>query len=198
MFRIPNVQDIKNMRKNAGLTQSELAKRANVSQSLIARIESGSVDPRLSTITKIIQAIESISKRKTVRDILNWKVLQGKFKKVISVSPDQTIRSAATLMKEKDVSQLPVIEDGKVVGSIQETTIVKHFLEVKNPETVFRLTVRELMEEEFPILTPDADLEHLKYLISSGYPAVIVREKGSINGLISKIDLISYSKESSN
>ena len=88
-----------------------------------------------------------------------------------------------------------MIEDGKVVGSIQETTIVKRFLEVKNPETVFRLSVEELMEEEFPILAPDADLEHLKYLISSGYPAVIVREKGEIKGLISKIDLISYSQE---
>jgi predicted transcriptional regulator len=53
------------------------------------------------------------------------------------------------------------------------------------------------MEEEFPILAPDADLEHLKYLISSGYPAVIIREKGSIKGLISKIDLISYSKDHS-
>ena len=48
MSFIPSPEDIRRMRIRAGLTQKELAERAGVSQSLIARIERGSVDPRLS------------------------------------------------------------------------------------------------------------------------------------------------------
>ncbi|MHA1431033.1 MAG: helix-turn-helix domain-containing protein, partial [Candidatus Freyarchaeota archaeon] len=56
MFRLPTPEDIKRLRKKVGLTQTELAEKAGVSQSLIARIESGSVDPRLSTLQRILNA----------------------------------------------------------------------------------------------------------------------------------------------
>jgi len=42
------INEVKDIRKRLGLTQLELAKRANVSQSLIAKIEAGRIDPRYS------------------------------------------------------------------------------------------------------------------------------------------------------
>ncbi|MCD4809259.1 MAG: helix-turn-helix domain-containing protein, partial [Methanosarcinales archaeon] len=50
---LPTPGDIKKRRVGLNLTQNELAKLAGVSQPLIARIEAGDVDPRLSTLTKI-------------------------------------------------------------------------------------------------------------------------------------------------
>ena len=47
------LEEIKKIRKSLGLTQAELAKRADVSQSIIAKIESGSIDPTLSKAKKI-------------------------------------------------------------------------------------------------------------------------------------------------
>ena len=47
---LPTSADLKERRTDLALTQSELAERADVSQPLIARIEGGDVDPRLSTL----------------------------------------------------------------------------------------------------------------------------------------------------
>ena len=54
----PSPEEIKALRKKAKLTQQELAEKAGVSQSLIARIESGTVNPRLSTLIRIMKALE--------------------------------------------------------------------------------------------------------------------------------------------
>jgi transcriptional regulator with XRE-family HTH domain len=45
---------IRGARRQAGLTQRELAKRALIPQSTIARIESGAVKPRAGTLEKIL------------------------------------------------------------------------------------------------------------------------------------------------
>ncbi|MGP8331846.1 MAG: helix-turn-helix domain-containing protein, partial [Methanosarcinaceae archaeon] len=61
-MQLPTPGDLKQKRTELCLTQSELAKRAGVSQPLIARIESGDVDPRLSTLWKIFEAFGAIEK----------------------------------------------------------------------------------------------------------------------------------------
>ena len=54
-----------------GLTQSALAEKANVSQPLIARIEAGDVDPRLSTLRSIISALDEMERsRVTAKDLM--------------------------------------------------------------------------------------------------------------------------------
>ncbi|MHA1835992.1 MAG: helix-turn-helix domain-containing protein, partial [Candidatus Odinarchaeia archaeon] len=130
MFIIPTGDDVKRLRKKAGLTQTELAKKANLSQSLIARIESDSVDPRLSTVRKIFDAIEETLKlKKTVKDILKFKNKERKkLPPVISVSPKQKVSDAINLMKKHGVSQLPVIENGRAVGSVYEDILLEKVL----------------------------------------------------------------------
>ncbi len=58
-FYIPSPEEIRRYRISLGLTQSELARRAKVSQSLIARIESGEIDPRVSTLKKILNCLRN-------------------------------------------------------------------------------------------------------------------------------------------
>ncbi|MHA1916715.1 MAG: CBS domain-containing protein [Candidatus Ranarchaeia archaeon] len=197
MYRIPTFKEIKTLRLQSGLTQSELAKIANVSQSLIARLESGSVDPRISTVRKLLFAIEKGEKKERIQDIIDWKILNGKINRVISVKPDDNIKKATSLMKQNDISQLPVVDKGKILGSIQETTVVKLFLSQSNLESVFQMEVRNLMEESFPILNSTSEIEELSYLISRGHPAVLIVENGNLVNIITKIDLISFSKEKS-
>ena len=50
----PSPQELRSLRKKANLTQKELAMKAGISQALIARIEAGDVDPRVSTLRKIL------------------------------------------------------------------------------------------------------------------------------------------------
>jgi predicted transcriptional regulator len=193
MFLIPNGDDIKNFRKKAGLTQTELAEKASLSQSLIARIESSNVDPRLSTLRKIFDAIEETMKeKKTVKDLLDYKKKERtKLPGLISVSSNQNISDAIFLMKKYGISQLPVITDGKSIGSVVEDVLLEASIEKKRDMS--EIYISEVMAEPFPTLNKNSKLEEINKLFSQGYNAVlIIDENGSILGVITKIDMISY------
>ena len=81
------IKEIKKIRKKIGLTQFELAKKANVSQSLIAKIESNKIDPAYSSVTKIKETFDRLikSNNKTAKSIMN--------KKIITVDENSSIKS---------------------------------------------------------------------------------------------------------
>ena len=186
MASLPTPEDIKRLRKKVGLTQTELAKLAGVSQSLIARIEKGTVDPRLSTLRRILEAIKLVEMRakksKSARDVM--------YSPVITIKSKEKVKKAIELMEKYAISQLPVVNDNGVpVGSITESTVLKKLLS-GDPEKIFQLKVEEIMEESFPTITPSTNIKDIQQLILKKYPAVLVMEKGKIVGIITKIDLI--------
>ncbi|MHA1410456.1 MAG: CBS domain-containing protein [Candidatus Odinarchaeia archaeon] len=193
MFILPTGEDLRKLRKKAGLTQIELAEKANLSQSLIARIESASVDPRLSTLRKIFNAIdETMREKKTVEDILAYKKRERHaLPQLISVSSNQKVSEAIVLMKKYGVSQLPVIDDGKAVGSIVESVLVEK--SIGQTIDFSELPIYEVMGEPFPILNKTSKLEEVNKLFSQDYPAILViNRQGALIGIITKIDLLSY------
>ena len=186
MVSLPTPEDIKKLRKKVGLTQTELAKLAGVSQSLIARIEKGTVDPRLSTLRRIIEAIKLVEMRakkaKSAKDVM--------YSPVITIKSSDKVKKAIELMEEYAISQLPVVNDNGVpVGSITESTVLKKLLSGE-PEKILKLKVEEIMEESFPTITPSTNIKDIQQLILKKYPAVLVMEKGKIVGIITKMDLI--------
>jgi len=193
LFILPTGEDLRKLRKKAGLTQIELAEKANLSQSLIARIESASVDPRLSTLRKIFNAIdETMREKKTVEDILAYKKRERHaLPQLISVSSNQKVSEAIVLMKKYGVSQLPVIDDGKAVGSIVESVLVEK--SIGQTIDFSELPIYEVMGEPFPILNKTSKLEEVNKLFSQDYPAILViNRQGALIGIITKIDLLSY------
>ena len=50
---LPSVQDLGKMRKNLGISQKEIAKMVGVSQSYIARMEKGDINPTYENVKKI-------------------------------------------------------------------------------------------------------------------------------------------------
>ena len=99
-------EELRNLRRRFRLTQKQLAQKAGVSQSLIARIENKTVDPRLSTVRRIFNAITSIqSERKKAKDIMH--------SPIITIDAMDNIKSAITLMKKYAISQLPVLREKK-------------------------------------------------------------------------------------
>ncbi|MFX1518563.1 MAG: CBS domain-containing protein [Promethearchaeota archaeon] len=183
-MHLPSEKDIRRMRKRLGLTQTELAQRANVSQSLIARIESGSVDPRLSTLRRILEALEKSTKEQkytTAEDVM--------YQEIVSIDPEDLLAHAAELMRENAVSQLPVIENGKQIGALLETSIMSEIIE--SPKALNK-KVKEVMKEKLPSVDPKTNVKNVYELIKEGHPAVLVEKEGTILGIITKIDLISY------
>ena len=60
----PELQEIRHLRKRYNLTQSQLAKLAGVSQSLIAKIEAGTVDPTFSHAKRILESLHGLSRER--------------------------------------------------------------------------------------------------------------------------------------
>ena len=56
------LSDIKKLRIKIGMSQTELASKAKVSQAHIAKIENGKVDPRYSTVDRIFRCLKEEQK----------------------------------------------------------------------------------------------------------------------------------------
>ncbi len=178
----PTPQELRALRKRARLTQREIAKRAGISQALVARIESGDVDPRVSTLNKILKVINNASSdRVKAKDVMH--------QPVIAIRPDDTVGKAIEIFRKHGISQLPVIEDDKVVGSIREETILR---DLKNGKIndLLNASVGDLLEEAFPIVSMNTDIDEISKMLSSGDSVVLVSEHGRMVGIIAKIDLI--------
>lgn len=177
-MELPTPQDLRERRTDLGLTQSDLADAAGVSQPLIARIEGGDVDPRLSTLRRIVNALEE-AEGEVVRaaDLMN--------ENVVNVAPDDAVHGAVDLMNREAFSQLPVIQNGIPVGSISQSDIVDA------GENVGDLPVSEVMSESFPTVARDATVDEVRNLLDH-YKAVMVTEGGETVGIITEADIASH------
>ena len=181
--RLITPEELRNLRRRFRLTQKELAQKAGVSQSLIARIENKTVDPRLSTVRRIFNAITSIqSERKKAKDVMH--------SPVVTIDAMDTIKSAITLMKKYAISQLPVLRENKIIGSIQESTLLDKLVDSKDSARFFSNSIYNIMEKAFPVVEPDADVNYVVNVLSHENSAVLVIDNKKIAGIITKIDLL--------
>jgi len=113
-MHIPTPAEIRGKRLKLGLRQSEVAERSSLSQSMIARIEAGKVDPRVSTLLKIVDVLQSAEKSIiTASDLMHTPV--------ICVSPTESVTKTVEIMENNGISQLPVINNGVPIGCISES-----------------------------------------------------------------------------
>jgi predicted transcriptional regulator len=181
-MHIPTPEELRTRREALGLKQTELAKRAGISQSMVARIEAGNVDPRASTLNKIIVVLNSAEPKKI-------KAAQIMHTPVLSVQPQDAITRAVDIFEKNNISQLPVIERGIPVGCISEAVIVKA-IEQQRLHKTHLFTVRDFMESGFPTVPPDMDVETVINILQQNH-AVLVVEGKTARGVITKHDLIS-------
>ena len=119
-----------------------------------------------------------------VKDLLS----QKKDKAFISVQPADTVRQAFRLMKEHDISQLPVMTNGDIVGSVTENIVLNYLLE--NPLENAEKNIQSIMTEPFPTVASDLPLSQLRNYLSKKIPAVVVKEKAGTLQIISQYDII--------
>jgi predicted transcriptional regulator len=181
-MHIPTPAEIRAMREKFSLTQAELAGRAGISQSMIARIEAGSVDPRVSTLQRIVSVL-NVAERSVIT------AAQVMHTPVIGVGPGDPITRAVDLMGQNGVSQLPVLSDGVPVGCISEAALLTA-LEEQQLHRTHPYLVQEFMEPSFPTVPPEMDVETILHILQQHH-AVLVAEAGRVQGVITKHDLIS-------
>jgi predicted transcriptional regulator len=182
-LRLPSPKDLKKLRHVAHLTQKELANKAGVSQSLIARIEKGTVDPRLSTLKRIVEAVTTMIENRVAKDIMHHHV--------VTIEAIEPVYKAIKLMRKHGISQIPVIKNNKVIGSIQESTLLeKVSSRIKRRNILFE-PILNIMDEKFLSVSPSTNLDQIFSILSQSQPAILVEDDGKIVGIITKIDVIS-------
>jgi cystathionine beta-synthase len=119
-----------------------------------------------------------------VRDIIQNK----RHKDFISVKVDDTVKQAFHIMKEHDISQMPVMRNGDIVGSITETSVLSFLLE--NPINNTEKTIETIMSAPFPMVKDDLPFQQLNKYIDKKIPAVIARDKAGDLHILTKYDII--------
>ncbi len=146
-----------------------------------------------------------------VKDVMN--------SDVVSCRPDDEISNAAKLLKEHDISGLPVVDEGKVVGIVTEADVLK-LLEVPehgglwlpSPFEVFEIPIRELinwedtkhmltdigskpisdiMESEVYAISADSSIEDASsIMVKHKVNRLPVLDDGELVGIITRGDII--------
>jgi predicted transcriptional regulator len=180
---LPALEIVPDRRRKLGLTQNQLANLAGVSQSYIAKLEAGNIEPSYLKVKAILEALDKLERKREViaNEIMN--------KKVISIKINTKVHEAVELMRKHGYSQLPVMQDHRSVGSISERLLLDHILYNEYEVNSRYIPIAEIMEESFPQVAEDAPISLLSSLLKY-YPAVLVQKKGEIVGIVTKADLL--------
>jgi cystathionine beta-synthase len=122
----------------------------------------------------------------TAGDILAALDREGK---LIYLLPDDSLQHAADTFHKYGISQLPVLDNGQMVGAVQEITIVYAQHRGVDPR---RVHLRDVMARPLPQLDSGVLLEELYRLLLSGNSAGAVTRDGRLTGLLTRADLMEF------
>src|SRR3989344_4938178 len=108
--------------------------------------------------------------------------------KLITVESSDTIGNAVKVMSKMDISQIPVTNDGRIVGSLNESALYSKV--VANPE-IKGQKVETIMQSAFPFVDISAPVDSLSAMITDTNPAVLVKDfKLDKTYIITRYDII--------
>ncbi len=108
----------------------------------------------------------------------------------IVVGPQDTLLTAYNRMRQADVSQLPVLDDGRLIGLIDESDLLEA-IEDSKPDKRFSQPVAAAMTAKLDTLQADAPLDALLPVFERDQVAIVLDGREFL-GLITRIDLINY------
>jgi cystathionine beta-synthase len=128
----------------------------------------------------------------------------GETPTVVAIGCDQTVAEAIELLREHDISQLPVVRTGtplsgddgaarievqSVAGSVQERGLLDHLF--RNPDALHH-KISTVMDGPFPLVDANEEVERVVPMLASGAPAVLVQRDGAIIGVVTRADVLEY------
>ena len=173
-----DITRLKHIRKKFELTQHAFAKLAGVSQSLIAKIEAGLLDPSYSNVVKLTQAINLLANEQDpdVGSIMS--------KTITSIESTTKVIDAIKLLKERAISQIPVMDQGKVIGLVSETCLVE-----KELAKMKLLAARDVMTDSPPVISRKTKVSAAASLLRQ-FPLLVVQENDTYVGVVTKSDVL--------
>ncbi|MBX3228552.1 MAG: pyridoxal-phosphate dependent enzyme [Labilithrix sp.] len=120
----------------------------------------------------------------TVADILHMRSKR----KIVTTPSTAKVKDVIVTLKELGISQLPVVDKGKLKGIISEVDLLRHM--VTGPKTQ-STPISTLLESDYATVTPDTKIELLQGVLADAR-AAIVTDNEDVVGIVTKIDLIEY------
>ncbi len=105
----------------------------------------------------------------------------------VSCAPDTPVVDAIKLMRRMEISQVPVIDESKNVGVVEENRIIDLLIQKADVDTI---KVREIMGPPLPEVDLYTDVSQISGLLTRGVPAVLVKMSGWSYSIITKFDLL--------
>lgn len=105
---------------------------------------------------------------------------------LLSVAPTETVAEAIAKMNENSVTQLPVLEENRSVGSLRESRVLAKLLADSN---LLNAQVSEVMDESFPVVDIDTSVHEIKLKLQES-PAVLIEDFKRITGIITRSDVL--------
>jgi len=127
-----------------------------------------------------------------IADVRVEQLLTGKsprLRRLISVRTGEPLRRALALIEEHDVSQLPVLRDGDVVGTLAEDDVLRTALADR---AALEKPVDAIMGPPLPVVGAEDGAEAVTRLLAARHPAVLVRSAGALAGILTRIDMIHF------
>lgn len=109
-------------------------------------------------------------------------------KHFFSVSSDQSVKEVLKVMKENDISQLPVMEGDKMVGSVSESALLEFIL--SNPLTNTDKNVSEILEDGFPFVDMEMNAKEINRYMSKDTKAVISKDQTGTLHILTQYDIL--------
>jgi cystathionine beta-synthase len=128
--------------------------------------------------------LESAWGEARVADVLKTKVRRP----LIAASPSDPVREIVTRMKIHDISQMPVLTEGKLAGMISESILLS---QMATPSASAEDSIAPIVNRQVTTVAPDTHLEAVMSLFGAN-PAVVVVDGDQVLGILTKIDLIDY------
>jgi cystathionine beta-synthase len=122
-----------------------------------------------------------------VRDIVGNKRRQ--VPTLLMVTVGEPLKRALALIERHDITQVPVFRDGEPVGTLYDSDLLKTVLAdagaVERP-------VEDWMQEPLPVINADEPVERVTRLLGARNPAVLVRDNGSVIGILTRFDMLQF------
>jgi len=109
---------------------------------------------------------------------------------LIFVSAEDIVKDALARMEENGVTQIPVLDEHRSVGSLRESHVLAKLL--TNRE-LLDAKVSEVMDKSFPVVDVDANLADIKAKLQKS-PAVLIEDFKRITGIITRSDVLDLSR----
>jgi predicted transcriptional regulator len=181
---LPDLHEVRVIRVRLGWSQQKLARACGLSQSYVNKLERGEANPGYKVVKKIFEIMKQQQTRAGMEKRTAADLMLGD---VEYVSTNSTVEEARRLMIKYDYSQLPVIDNGIVKGSITDRKLITLDPSKKG------LKIKSVMEPKFHVISPDTKLETVKHMLAD-LPAVLVDKGDKQYGIITKHTLLKAAK----